>query len=666
MKAPAFGGFKLSGGKMQYDVRQPDFEQGKATDAYRFMGCQWNETAAVAVFRVWAPRARYVSVIGDFNGWDNRAAPMTRISNAGVWECTVEGVHKFDNYKFYLSTDWGEKIKSDPYAFHAETHDATASKVYPLDDYTWSDGDYMAARAVKNPYTAPINIYEAHIGSWRTYPDGNPYSYRVFADQICDYLVDMGYTHLELMGIAEYPFDGSWGYQVTGYYAPTSRYGTPDDFKYLVDKLHGRGIGVILDWVPGHFPKNANGLYEFDGGPLYEPSDELRKEHKEWGTRCFDYRRGEVESFLLSNAAYWLDVYHVDGLRVDAVASMLYLDYGRQQWRPNRYGGKENLDAVKFFRDLNTALFGRFGGILMIAEESTAWPNVTKPVDVGGLGFNFKWNMGWMNDTLRYAKTDPLFRSGIHNNLTFSMTYAFSENYILPISHDEVVHGKGSLLNKMPGSYEEKFAGFRGYLMNMFGHPGKKLLFMGSEFGQFAEWDFAKELDWKLLDYDSHRGAQAFVKTLNGLYRDNPCLYQIEDSWDGYRWHIADDSKQNIIAYERRDRSGKGILVVINFSPVKRADYRIGVDAGTYREILYSDTAGWNTGKAAYKAEKVSSHGFTHSIVVDIEPYAAVYMQMPVKAKATAKKTAAKPAKKAAEKKTAPKKTGTADKTKKQ
>ena len=640
---------------MKYDIRQPDFEQGKATDAYRFMGCQWDETAASAVFRVWAPNAPKVTVIGDFNGWDCNAAPMTRISNAGVWECTVTGVHKFDNYKFYLKTDWCELYKSDPYAFHSETHDSTASKVYPLDAYDWKDKTYMAARAKADPYRAPINIYEAHIGSWKRYPDGNTYSYRAFADAICPYLTEMGYTHLELMGIAEYPFDGSWGYQVTGYYAPTSRYGTPDDFKYLVDKLHGAGIGVILDWVPGHFPKNGNGLYEFDGGPLYEPSDELKKEHKEWGTRCFDYRRGEVESFLISNAAMWLDVYHIDGLRVDAVASMLYLDYGRQEWRPNEYGGKENLDAVKFFRDLNTAMFRNFPGIMMIAEESTAWPNVTKPVDMGGLGFNFKWNMGWMNDTLRYAKTDPLFRSGIHNNLTFSMTYAFSENYVLPISHDEVVHGKGSLLNKMPGSYEEKFAGFRGYLMNMFGHPGKKLLFMGGEFGQFAEWDFSKQLDWQLLDFDAHRSTKDFVKTLNATYKENACLYQIEDSWDGYRWHVADDYKQNIIVYERRDRNGKGILAVINFSPVRRAAYRFGADPGTYREILYSDTSGWNTGRGSHKAEKVASHGFTHSLVLDVEPYAAVYMTLPAptKPKATAETKQAKPTKTASATKTA-------------
>lgn len=613
---------------MEYRSRQSDFEQGKATDAYRFMGCQLCEDGAT--FRVWAPAATGVSVIGDFNAWDAEAHPMSRVSNAGVWEITIPSIQKFDNYKYCIRAGGREFIKTDPYAFHAETHDATAGKAYPLDDgYVWQDGAYLAARKQKNIYRAPVNIYEAHIGSWRRYADGNVFDYRKFADEMVAYLTEMHYTHLELMGIAEYPFDGSWGYQVTGYYAPTSRYGTPEDFKYLVDTMHTAGIGVILDWVPGHFPKNGNGLYEFDGGPLYEPADELRKEHEEWGTRCFDYRRGEVKSFLISNAMLWFDVYHIDGLRVDAVASMLYLDYGRTRWRPNRYGGKENLDAVDFFRELNIAVFGRFPDAMMIAEESTAWPGVTKPAHEGGLGFNFKWNMGWMNDTLSYIRTDPLFRAGIHNRLTFSMTYAFSENYILPISHDEVVHGKGSLLDKMPGSYEEKFASYRAYLMNMYIHPGKKLLFMGCELAMFAEWAFDRELDWGILRYPAHDYARAFVRELNRLYVTEPAFYERDDGWEGVKWHVADDYKQNIVAMERYDARGRRLLAVVNFSPVRRQGYRIGVDAGTYTEVLASDLQGWRTDPVKHKSAAVPAHGFKASIVLDIPAYGAVYMTAP-------------------------------------
>lgn len=613
---------------MEYRNRQSDFEQGKATDAYRFMGCQLSDEGAT--FRVWAPAATGVSVIGDFNEWNAAAHPMTRISNAGVWELTIPAIKKFDNYKYCIRAGGRELIKTDPYAFHAETHDATAGKAYPLDDgYVWGDAAYLAARRQKNIYRAPVNIYEAHIGSWRRYADGNVFDYRKFADEMVAYLTEMHYTHLELMGIAEYPFDGSWGYQVTGYYAPTSRYGTPEDFKYLVDTMHAAGIGVILDWVPGHFPKNGNGLYEFDGGPLYEPADELRKEHEEWGTRCFDYRRGEVKSFLISNAMLWFDVYHVDGLRVDAVASMLYLDYGRTRWRPNRYGGKENLDAVDFFRELNIAVFGRFPDAMMIAEESTAWPGVTKPAHEGGLGFNFKWNMGWMNDTLSYIRTDPLFRAGVHNRLTFSMTYAFSENYILPISHDEVVHGKGSLLNKMPGSYEEKFASYRAYLMNMYIHPGKKLLFMGCELAMFAEWAFDRELDWGILTYPAHDYARAFVRELNRQYVTEPAFFERDDGWEGVKWHVADDYKQNIVAMERYDARGRRLLAVVNFSPVARPGYRIGVDPGTYTETLASDLQGWRTDPVKHKSAPVPAHGFKASIVLDIPAYGAIYMTAP-------------------------------------
>ncbi len=609
---------------MDYGPRQLDFERGSACDAYRFMGCQLYDGGAV--FRVWAPAAEAVSVVGDFNAWDKSVCPMRRISAAGVWEADVKGIEKFTNYKYCVTARGRDVYKSDPYAFHSETHDATASKAYPLDGYIWHDAGYLAARDEKNIYRSPVNIYEAHIGSWRRYADGNVFDYRKFADEAAAYLTAMHYTHIELMGIAEYPFDGSWGYQVTGYYAPTSRYGTPDDFKYMVDTFHAAGIGVILDWVPGHFPKNENGLYEFDGGPLYEPADELRKEHKEWGTRCFDYRRGEVKSFLLSNAMMWFDVYHVDGLRVDAVASMLYLDYGRKEWRPNEYGGKENLDAVDFFRALNTAVFARFPSAMMIAEESTAWPGVTAPADKGGLGFNFKWNMGWMNDSLRYIRTDPLFRKGVHNCLTFSLTYAFSENYILPISHDEVVHGKGSLLNKMPGAYEEKFASYRAFLMNMYIHPGKKLLFMGCELAMFAEWAFDRELDWQLLSFPAHDGAHEFVRALNRLYLAQPAFFERDDGWEGFRWHIADDAAQNIVAMERYAADGSRLMAVVNFSPVARPRYRIGADPGVYTDILRSDIDGWNAGGDKHRTGRTPAHGFPASIVLDIPPYGAFYM----------------------------------------
>ena len=454
------------------------------------------------------------------------------------------------------------------------------------------------------------------------------YDYRKFADEITRYLKKMRYTHLELMGVAEYPFDGSWGYQVTGYFAPTSRYGTPADFCYLVEKLHSNGIGLILDWVPGHFPKNDNGLALFDGRPLYEPASPLRREHKEWGTCCFDYGRGEVQSFLCSNAMMWFDLYHVDGLRVDAVASMLYLDYGRRdgEWEPNRFGGRENEEAVAFIKKLNTAVFARHPDAMMIAEESTAWPLVTAPVSAGGLGFNFKWNMGWMNDTLDYARTDPLFRAGKHNALTFSITYAFSENYILPVSHDEVVHGKCSLLNKMPGDYDMKFAGLRNYLMNMYAHPGKKLLFMGCEFGQFIEWDYRRQLDWLLLDFPRHAETSEFVRALNAFYRNNAPLWQCDGGFDGFRWHVVDDNTQNVIVYERMDKKGNSVLAVINFSPVPYRNYRFGADRGTYTVKLSSSAAGFDRSEVSYRAEKIPAHGFTHSVVMDVQPMSGVYL----------------------------------------
>ena len=604
------------------------FHEGELYDAYRYFGCQYDESRGKAVFRVFAPSASSVSVVGDFNDWDKDKGLM-RLTGQGIYELSADCVKKFDAYKFLITTPEGKLIyKSDPYAFHSETHEGTNSKVYPLSDIKVSDAAYREKLKEKDIYDCPMNIYEAHIGSWRRYPDGNVYSYRKFADEIVPYLKKLRYTHLELMGVAEYPYDGSWGYQVTGYFAPTSRYGTPADFCYLVEKLHKAGIGLIIDWVPGHFPKNDNGLALFDGRPLYEPASPLRREHKEWGTCCFDYGRGEVQTFLCSNAIMWFDLYHIDGLRVDAVASMLYLDYGRKdgEWEPNRFGGKENEEAVAFLQKLNTAVFARFPKALMIAEESTAWPLVTKPVSEGGLGFNYKWNMGWMNDILDYAKTDPYFRAGKHNALTFSITYAFSENYILPISHDEVVHGKGSLLNKMPGEYDLKFAGLRNFLMNMYAHPGKKLLFMGCEIGQFIEWNYTQGLDWLLLDFPSHALTFDFVRTLNDFYRRNSALWQCDGGFDGFRWHVVDDNTQNVIVYERMNKKGASVVAVINFSPVEYKNYRFGADKGTYTVKLSSYLGGFNCEKVKYRAEKIPSHGFDYSLVMDVKPMSGVYL----------------------------------------
>ena len=607
---------------------QKKFHEGELYDAYRYFGCLFDENSGKAVFRVFAPSALSVSVAGDFNGWDGNKGIMRNIGG-GIYEFSAEGVKKFDAYKFLITASDGRLLyKSDPYALHSETHEGTNSKVFPLSEIKVNDIEYINKLKDKDVYDCPMNIYEAHIGSWRRYPDGNVYSYRKFADEIVPYLKKLRYTHLELMGVAEYPYDGSWGYQVTGYFAPTSRYGTPADFCYLVEKLHKANIGLIIDWVPGHFPKNENGLALFDGSPLYEPKSPLRREHKEWGTCCFDYGRGEVQTFLCSNAIMWFDLYHVDGLRVDAVASMLYLDYGRKdgEWEPNRFGGKENEEAVAFLQKLNTAVFARFPKALMIAEESTAWPMVTKPVSEGGLGFNYKWNMGWMNDILDYAKTDPYFRAGKHNALTFSITYAFSENYILPISHDEVVHGKGSLLNKMPGEYDLKFAGLRNFLMNMYAHPGKKLLFMGFEIGQFIEWNYTQGLDWLLTDFPSHALTFDFVRTLNAFYKRNSALWQCDGGFEGFKWHVVDDNTQNVIVYERMNRKGGSVIAVINFSPVEYKNYRFGADKGTYTVKLSSYLGGFDRECVKYRAEKVASHGFDYSIVMDVKPMSGVYL----------------------------------------
>lgn len=628
------------------------FHQGKNYKAYEFFGCHRIKGDTFA-FRVWAPHAKQVSVSGDFNGWDNEANVMKEISD-GIYEAKIDNVKIYDCYKYAIETKNGDIImKADPYACHAETRPGTASKVYELGKYRWSDEKWKQANGNGNILEKPVNIYEIHFGSWKRHEDGEFLSYRQMAEELVPYVKDMGYTHIEMMPIMEYPFDGSWGYQVTGYFAPTSRYGTPDDLMYFVDACHKAGIGVILDWVPAHFPKDAHGLYEFDGECTYEYSDMKKGEHKEWGTRVFDYGKNEVKSFLISSAMYWVDRFHFDGLRVDAVASMLYLDYGREdgQWTPNKNGGRENLEAVEFFKDLNCAMFKEHPEVMMIAEESTAWPMITMPTNIGGLGFNFKWNMGWMNDMLRYASLDPLFRKGNHNCITFSFYYAFSENFILPISHDEVVHGKCSLINKMPGEYEMKFDGLRLFLAYMFAHPGKKLLFMGSEFGQFIEWNYKQGLDWLLLDYDMHKKMLGFTKTLNKLYKDTPALWQIDYSWDGFQWISSEDNANSVIAFRRIDRDGKEIIAIFNFTPNSFDEYRIGVpEEGSYKVIL--DTSLERFGGStlekhpAYKTKKKPMHGFEQSIGLKLSGLSALYLEKPAKKLTKSKPKALKAEKK--------------------
>ncbi len=627
-----------------YDVPLYLFHQGQNSKAYEFFGAHGVDDNRV-VFRVWAPHANSVSVVGDFNDWIEDVNIMHRLNDGACWECFVDNVNVFDKYKFCITAQNGEKkYKADPYGYHTETRPETASKFYELDGYEWHDKKWLEKRKKTSVYDNPVNIYEIHAGSWKVHEDGNFLSYRDLADKLTKYVKEMGYTHIELLPISEHPFDGSWGYQVTGYFAPTSRYGEPKDFMYFVDKCHEEGIGVILDWVPAHFPKDTHGLYEFDGEPLYEYSDMSKGEHKEWGTRVFDYGKNEVRSFLSSNAMFWIEKYHVDGLRVDAVASMLYLDYCRKQgeWKPNKNGGRENLEAVEFIQNLNTSIFREHGDIMMIAEESTSWPLVTKPVCDGGLGFNFKWNMGWMNDCLKYFSLDGIYRKFNHDKLTFSFFYAFSENFVLPISHDEVVHGKCSLLNKMPGSYEEKFAGLRSFVGYMMAHPGKKLMFMGQEFGQFIEWNYKQGLDWLLLDYDMHRKCKKYFETINRLYLDNAPLWQIDYSWEGFSWISSDDKDNSVIAFRRMDKNQKEIIAVCNFTNVQRDNYCIGVpNSGTYKVMLNSDAeefGGNGRGtKDSVKSKKIPMHGFDNSISLDLPGLSVIYLKAPIKRKKSIK-----------------------------
>ena len=589
-------------------------------------------------FSVWAPNAESVSVIGDFNDWNRETHPM-KPSEAGVWECFIAGVGQGALYKFHIASrvDGYQVDKADPYAFTSEIRPRTASKVWGLSGYAWGDAEWMADRGRHNAHDAPISVYEVHLGSWRRVPDeGNRWlSYREIAPLLADYTVEMGFTHVELMPVSEYPFDGSWGYQPVGYFAPTSRFGTPQDFMYLVDTLHQRGIGVIIDWVPAHFPKDDHGLSFFDGTHLYEHADPRQGEHPDWGTLIFNYGRSEVRNFLIGNALFWLDKYHIDGLRVDAVASMLYLDYGRKEgeWLPNRYGGKENVEAIDFLRKFNERVYAEYADAMTIAEESTSWGMVSGPTHAGGLGFGFKWNMGWMNDMLQYMSKDPVHRPHHHSNITFSMIYAFTENFVLPFSHDEVVHGKNSMIGKMPGDEWQKFANLRLLYGFMFGHSGKKLLFMGNEFGQLNEWNHDESLEWHVLERAPHLGLQRWVRDLNMLYRDEPALYEVDSEPAGFGWIDCNDSESSVVSFVRRARDpGNQLLFACNFTPVPRYYYQIGAPAGGYwQEVLNSDSAhygGSDQGnQGSVKATSAPKHGQQYSLHLTLPPLAVVVLR---------------------------------------
>ena len=615
----------LNNGFGEQDIQL--FREGIHGRLYQKLGCHLNATGAL--FAVWAPNARSVSIVGDFNHWNpevNRA--YVRGDGSGLWELDIPGVVQGQSYKFAIFTHTGECLeKADPFAVRAELAPATASIVWNSDDYAWNDAAWMERRGVSNALDAPMSVYEVHLGSWMRSGAGVMPDYRSIAPLLTDYVRRMGFTHVELMPITEHPFYGSWGYQTTGYFAPTSRYGTPQDFKFLVDALHQAGIGVILDWVPSHFPADAHGLALFDGTHLYEHADPRQGFHPEWNSSIFNYGRNEVRAFLLSSAMYWLDQHHIDGLRVDAVASMLYLDYSRKQgeWIPNRFGGRENLEAMSFLRLLNETAYRDHPGVQVIAEESTAWPMVSRPTYVGGLGFGMKWNMGWMHDTLQYMHEDPIYRRWHHNELTFSLAYAFNENFMLPLSHDEVVHGKGSLINKMPGDAWQQFANLRLMYGHMWAHPGKKLLFMGAEFGQRREWNHDEALDWQALQGDQHRGLQRWVEDLNRLYRNEPALYQLDFDASGFQWIDAQDSEASVLSYLRKARDGTAVLVVANFTPVPRENYLVGIPhAGHWAELLNSDAllyGGSGVGnQGGVDSVPVSAHGFYQALNLRLPP----------------------------------------------
>ncbi len=638
------------------------FHQGTARSAYEYMGAHAATHNGVDgyMFRVWAPRAQAVSVVGDFNSWDQAAHPMEKITD-GIWERFVPGGQTYDAYKFAVTgADGVVRLKADPYAFHAETRPGTASKLYTIDGYRWGDGAWRESRRSTPIYTAPLNIYEVHLGSWKRRENGDFIDYRTLAKELAPYVRDMGFNFIELLPVTEYPYDPSWGYQCTGYYAPTSRYGTPEDFMFFVDYMHQNGVGIILDWVPSHFCKDAHGLYEFDGTPCYEYADPRKGEHASWGTRVFDYGRKEVKSFLLSSAAFWLKEYHIDGIRVDAVASMLYLDYDRRdgEWVANEHGGKEHLEAIRFLQELNETAFEVNPDVLMVAEESTAWPLVTKPTGVigpngiGGLGFNLKWNMGWMNDMCHYLKMDPWFRQSNHKDITFSMFYAFSENYILPLSHDEVVHMKGSVRGKMPGDAWAQLAGVRGFYGYTMAHPGKKLSFMGVELGTEKEWNFEGELDWAVLNNEPNRQLQQYVRDLNRFYLSESPLWEEDYSWEGFQWLVSDDNQNNVVVFLRRDKAGKELVCAFNFSPNTYDGYRFGCPpVKEYVEVFNSDAKVYGGSGAVNAAPcKVSwqeSHGQESSVSIRIPPFGAVFLrgEGKLRAKPKAKAKAAAEAK---------------------
>lgn len=616
--------------------------EGTHYENYERLGAhlrEWEGVRGVS-FAVWAPNASRVSVVGDFNCWDGRRHPMRRHPGVGVWDLFVPELGEGTRYKFEIIGPDGTllPLKSDPYGLFAENRPATASIVFDIHHYRWNDGDWMSNRARRHALDAPLTIYEVHLGSWQRDPvqPERMLSYREIAERLVDHVVRLGFTHIELMPVTEHPFDGSWGYQTLGYFAPTSRHGTPSDFMALIDHCHQRGVGVIMDWVPAHFPRDDHGLRLFDGTALYEHLDPRRGEHPDWGTLVFNYGRNEVANFLLGNALFWFEKYHIDGIRVDAVASMLYLDYGRKEgeWLPNPFGGKENLDAIDFLKRLNELVHARHEGVLTIAEESTSWPGVSRPTYLGGLGFSLKWNMGWMNDTLRYFHLDPIYRKYRQNELTFSAVYAFSENFLLPLSHDEVVHGKGALLDKMPGDLHSHFANLRLLLGYMFTHPGKKLLFMGGEFGQWREWRFDESLDWHLLEHETHQGVLRYVTDLAHLVRSEKALHEVDFDWHGFEWVDFHDHESGVIAYLRRGRNHEDfLLVVCHMTPVTRKNYRVGVPCdGFYREINNSDSAlynGSNVGNGGgVEAEPVSWHGRSHSLLLTIPPLSVLILKL--------------------------------------
>ena len=612
------------------------FCAGDSVRAYDFFGAHLvnRDGKDGVVFRVWAPNALSVSVVGSFNNWNKTSDYMYKIGN-GSWEVFIEGIKPYDIYKYCIETPWFEKcMKSDPFAFHTETRPDNASIIYNIDEYVWGDENWFDYRSKCDSIKSPMNIYEIHAGSWKRYPDGNFFNYRKLADELVPYLKEMHYTHVQLMPITEYPFDGSWGFQTTGYFAPTSRYGTPDDFMYFVDTLHKENIGVILDWVPSNFPKDPFGLVKFDGTSLYESEDPCKGERPAWGTCLFDFSKSEVISFLVSSAMFWIEKFHIDGMRVGALSSMLYLDYGKKdgEWTPNQYGGKENLEAINFIKHLNTAVHMFHPDVLMFAEENTSWPKLTHPVEEGGHGFDNKWNMGWMNDMLHYMSLNPLWRPFNHDNLTYSFFYAFSEHFLLPISHDEVSHGKGSLINKMPGEYDDKFSAVRAFVTYMYAHPGKKLVFMGTEIGQFDEWDADSGIQWELLSFEKHSALKRFFCDLNKFYLENKPLYELDAIWKGFDWIHHDDYTNSVIAFKRTDSEGNEIIAVCNFQPVKHDKYYIGVPKyGLYSEVFTSDAEEYGgtgvSNGSEIVPEMMKIHGCNQGLPLTLPPLGVIYLK---------------------------------------